>query len=648
LFLLYLASLMLRSLGVAGLAAIVSRRLRSVPAGHAAWSSVLVVMLIMPMIDIMLPPAWVPARVQEVVTEAVVVAPVIRSDADPRPVVGASGFVTPSAEDSIAWRAGVALYLIVALLMLADFAIAYGRIRNLSRTSRLIGVPILADVARAHRLRHLPKLRETSSITVPMTVGFLTPVVLLPADWRDWDEWKLRAVLSHELAHVRRSDWLFALIASFANCVFWFNPLSWWLKRHLSTLAEKASDEASLALTGDPVRYAEILLQFARTLQRGQRLHFGGVAMARKSMTSRIDRVLTLQFPGTGALSKMGWIVILILSLPVVYSASALHIAPSRVVSLPPIKVSAMSFERAPFPAESSKSEVALRTRVAQPIALVRPATAQESSTQGGIISTVPPTYPPLAKQARIQGIVVLSVDVTNGVLNDAQVVTGHPLLQQAAKESVRQWRFQGTGALTVQVVFRMDNNPNTSGLFTPSSQAFEQVREAERASWHSKLDALRRAEAQLRGTLSPQHPDWLRLQREIEFLESAIHSGERYPISGSSRPLNNGSYSFSFEGIQDRTIVFKGQGPVQTFSYGCENCSFMVYENGVGPVTNARGVIVKLSEDTKEMELTCQARECTVTSALPPSNTTYVQTLRSEASTKVSTTARVEITFLR
>ena len=56
-------------------------------------------------------------------------------------------------------------------------------------------------------------LREATELTTPATIGWRRPVVLLPFNWRDWDDDERRAVLAHELAHVRRGDFAAGLVA---------------------------------------------------------------------------------------------------------------------------------------------------------------------------------------------------------------------------------------------------------------------------------------------------------------------------------------------------------------------------------------------------------------------------------------------------
>jgi len=159
-----------------------------------------------------------------------------------------------------------------------------------------------------------------------MTVGFSEPAILLPANWQSWDAWKLRAVLAHELAHIRRSDWLVTVAASVNRSLFWFHPLAWWLERRLSALAEQASDDAALGCVSDAPRYASTVLDFAATLQSGSRLTYG-VAMARTAKVSRrIDRILALRQPGPWVVRRPTWIAIAACALPLVYSAAALQV----------------------------------------------------------------------------------------------------------------------------------------------------------------------------------------------------------------------------------------------------------------------------------------------------------------------------------
>lgn len=327
LLILYLCSLTLRSLVLAGLAGVATLRMRSVAGRHAVWTAVLACMLLMPLADALLPASFIPARAPEIVlpvqTFVVVPSAVV---AQPRAVALAP---VPEQRHRDWWQVTVLVWTGVASLFLCRLVMACGAIVRIKRT----GQPVLQELIGSHDFGlRAPALRESGRVAIPLTVGFFKPVLILPLGWRDWDDWKLRAVLAHELTHVQRKDWAIAVSATLARSVFWFNPLSWWLERHLSSLAEQASDEACVLSTGDAPRYAETLLQFASVAKRGRRW-IGGVAMAQYKISFRIERVLRLQKAGSGVLSKAGWIAVSILAVCTLYVSAA---AQSRTTTQAP------------------------------------------------------------------------------------------------------------------------------------------------------------------------------------------------------------------------------------------------------------------------------------------------------------------------
>jgi beta-lactamase regulating signal transducer with metallopeptidase domain len=134
-------------------------------------------------------------------------------------------------------------------------------------------------------------VRESAAVGTPMTVA---STILLPTECRDWSPAKRRAVLAHEANHVVRRDFHVLMLATLHRALFWFSPFSWWLLKELAETAELISDDAaieSLAIEslGDRPSYAEILLDMAQSA-RGVS---AGVAMARtRRALRRIDRIL--------------------------------------------------------------------------------------------------------------------------------------------------------------------------------------------------------------------------------------------------------------------------------------------------------------------------------------------------------------------
>jgi hypothetical protein len=152
--------------------------------------------------------------------------------------------------------------------------------------------------ARTHRLRNRANVRDgrgiSSECTCPITVGWLHPVVILPRNWQEWPPQQLDAVLTHEREHVRRRDPLIQWLALVNRALFWFHPLSWWLERKLSVLAEEACDAAVLARGHSPQDYSEYLLDIARSVLRsGSRLSIVGMAMPGSLLQQRIRQILS-------------------------------------------------------------------------------------------------------------------------------------------------------------------------------------------------------------------------------------------------------------------------------------------------------------------------------------------------------------------
>jgi beta-lactamase regulating signal transducer with metallopeptidase domain len=310
---LYLAGLTLRSLIFAVLAGLMTFRMRSVASRHAVWTAVLGLLILMPVADAILPAAMIPESAPEIVL------PVQTFSAAPTVIKVWPVGALPSAPAAVArdwWRIAVLLWVVIGAALLCRLVLACFAIARMKRRSVPVSLQGWDSAA--------PALRESGAITVPLTIGLRKPVLILPMGWRDWENWKLRAVLAHELTHVRRRDWAIAVTASFARCAFWFNPLSWWLECRLSALAEQASDEACVQATGDAPRYAETLLQFAAVAKHGRRW-MGGVAMAQYKISSRIERVLRLQRAGSGVLSRTGWVAVWVVVMPALYVSAAVQ-----------------------------------------------------------------------------------------------------------------------------------------------------------------------------------------------------------------------------------------------------------------------------------------------------------------------------------
>lgn len=195
---------------------------------------------------------------------------------------------------------GVALWLIGVIVFALPTVLALLRLPCLARPllplapeqSALADAAMLAAVPnRAVRVRIA---WPNSEIRVPMTWGVWRPVVALPAEADGWSEERLRAALLHEMAHVRRGDWLTQVMASFACSLYWFNPLVWIAARLLRGECERAADDFAVTHGLAAPAYAGHLLEIALALRNRRHAPRLTVPMVRQSrIEARLRDVLS-------------------------------------------------------------------------------------------------------------------------------------------------------------------------------------------------------------------------------------------------------------------------------------------------------------------------------------------------------------------
>jgi beta-lactamase regulating signal transducer with metallopeptidase domain len=167
----------------------------------------------------------------------------------------------------------VALWLVIGLLIALFFAASYRQATSVVKRSTSSGSEGSATVLMA-------------PISVPATVGFAHPVLLMPASANSWSEIQRRCAIQHELAHVRRKDWLWQLISQ-ALCVLYpLNPMMWFAANRLRAESEAACDDAVLSGGASEADYAQALLDVAKAMGTNK----PPLAVVGMTFSSRVDR----------------------------------------------------------------------------------------------------------------------------------------------------------------------------------------------------------------------------------------------------------------------------------------------------------------------------------------------------------------------
>src|SRR5947207_541954 len=188
------------------------------------------------------------------------------------------------------WLSGVAAVLILLAVGLARIA-WLDRITTPVRDERwlLLVEELSLELGLARHVR----LRRASGPAMPMTWGIRRPTILIPADADEWSAERRRDVLLHELAHVKRHDFLTQLVARVGCAVYWFHPLVWLAATRLREERERACDDHVLNAGASPSVYATHLLEIARDLRAARATVLASVAMARPAqLATRLLDVL--------------------------------------------------------------------------------------------------------------------------------------------------------------------------------------------------------------------------------------------------------------------------------------------------------------------------------------------------------------------
>lgn len=170
------------------------------------------------------------------------------------------------------------------------------------------------------------RLLRSSRISVPVLWGVFKPVLLLPPDVVTWPAERLRVVLMHELAHLKRFDGISLILTRIAVSLFWFHPLAWSLERAGRSECERACDDLVLASGTKPSEYADHLLAIARSMPTFDPFRSVTLAMSRKSQLE--GRLLSILQPHVArrVFSGRGVAIACALAVAVIVPISALRL----------------------------------------------------------------------------------------------------------------------------------------------------------------------------------------------------------------------------------------------------------------------------------------------------------------------------------
>jgi bla regulator protein BlaR1 len=218
-----------------------------------------------------------------------------------------------------------------------------------------------------------------------------------------------RAIVAHELIHVRRRDWPFAVAEEALGAVLWFHPAVHFLLGRIRLAREQCVDAAVVDTLGGRKAYLESLLEVARRRLRAAPVP-AALFLGEHHLQERVELLLK-----EVAMSKV---------------RATIHLSVSAL-----FLVLASAVATSSFPLSAS----------ARPEKDQAPATAEKAKVgEPRIVHKVNPVYPAEAKKDHLEGLVHIDVRLAkDGSVAEASAKDGHPTLAEAALAAVRQWRYE-------------------------------------------------------------------------------------------------------------------------------------------------------------------------------------------------------------
>jgi len=285
----------------------------------------------------------------------------------------------------------IALWCAACALMLWRVAWSYLFLFRLRRS--LSPLPPLQQrqmerLAYIFGLKRRIRLCTSSAVSMPMTIGWVSPLVVLPQGLTSsLSESEYESIVAHELAHIKRWDYVTNLLQRLIQAYLFFHPAVWVIGKQLAVERELACDDWAVRLIGEPRRYASCLTKLAELLSEGKPLAVAtGMIFGKHVVSRRVEMILNSNRNATTFVSKPA--VLYAVGLAVLSLSICSSLSPVIAVPLVQGRAAAASQEAnvsTPAPAKAPKAAIAAAdpsaaTQSGAPTAATAPKPASSAS----------------------------------------------------------------------------------------------------------------------------------------------------------------------------------------------------------------------------------------------------------------------------
>ena len=380
-------------------------------------------------------------------------------------------------------------------------AVGLIRLRRLTKTGAVVEDPEYARLQEQIGAR--ATITEVAGLAQPATFGVRRPVVMLPDALSEAPASLRRAVIVHELFHVRRRDWLFVLAEEAVRTVLWFHPAILWLTSHIQLAREEIVDELTVHATGDRRGYIQALLSFADSggvrsapaFARRRQLFHRILGVSKEKVMSR-PRIVLSTVVLAAVVATASWSASALF--PIVKATSATLLTPTSLIGVQnasqaaPVSLLAEDRFRMSAPTRSRVAQLEQQTGAASTPRQVTPENPIPRRTRGGNPAW-PPQFAGRPFHVLVQAIVTLDRNgaVTAVERGGCQIVerpgAGErndavcDAFSDAAGTAVRQWMYERPVQAPLQFLVVVTFEPGSEPTIALSSLEWQRyVRETQ------------------------------------------------------------------------------------------------------------------------------------------------------------------------
>ena len=189
-----------------------------------------------------------------------------------------------------AWVVG---FIVFILRLGFKLSFLKGYIHNLNTDNNERLKKIYGNIKHIFNDRPMPDIYFSPSLSSPVTIGIIKPVMILPIEMETMSDDELKSILLHELAHIFHRDNFIGFLQHVLSSILWWNPLVYLLNSAYSDSREDVCDNYALNFLKSPKKYANTLLNLAeKTYLLSRMPATAGMSLSRRSLENRVLELL--------------------------------------------------------------------------------------------------------------------------------------------------------------------------------------------------------------------------------------------------------------------------------------------------------------------------------------------------------------------